>query len=253
MNYLSELKNVFNTMWNKRIETMLRERRNSPRKPCDVHGVYTYQEKSTVPLIIKDIGLSGMQVQSCRKLIPGTYLLVSAHGDSRVLNKSGYQSGDVYMTVLWCRKDDEDYACGLQYNETLEKLNRSWVASLLKKYGIYGQDARYKRRSMRVPAELPMTWRILGGEREHSGTVLDVSLDGVLIAVKRDLPARENLWIRIGPYKSLKPLICRASVIHTVVSRPREQWLAGVCFNGLDEDGTKVLRSYLVDLFLIKN
>ncbi len=253
MKLLSEIKRFAGGILGMGIERKLRERRNSPRKPCDIYGVYTYQEERTVPLVIKDIGLYGIQVHSYKKLLPGSYLLVSARSDTRVLDKRRYETSNVYMTVLWCRKNEEDYAAGLQFNDSLENIRKSWLSYLFIKYGLSGDAAAYKRRSLRVSAELPLTWRVLGGEKEHGGSVVDISLDGVLIAIDRNMSPRENLWMKIGPYKSLKPLVCKATVAHALFSRSQDQWLAGACFSGLDEEGTKLLRMYIADCYIEKN
>ncbi len=250
MKLISEMKTLFDKIWGKRLEHLLRERRNSPRKPCDISGLYTYLEQDTVPLVIKDIGLFGMNVLSLKKLTPGNTLLVSVREDSKLYEKSRYDFNDVYMLVLWCRNNGEDFIAGLQFTDSYERITNSWLGLLLGKYDLRREEASYKRKSLRVTAEIPVIWKILGGEKEHFGTAVDISLQGVLLEVDKNIDARENIWLKIGPYKKLRPLICHATVIHTHHSRSVKKWFAGATLTGLDEPRMELLKKYLTDLYL---
>jgi hypothetical protein len=247
MNLLGEF---FARLWGRRVENMLRERRSSPRKPCDIQGVFTYQEGSQVPLVIKDIGLYGMHVWTYKKLPAGNCILVAARGDGKVFEKSRYVVDDIYMTVLWCRKAGEEFTAGLRFNDSPQKIANSWLALLFNRFGLTPEATNYKRRSLRVTAKIPLSWRILGSDREHRGMVLDMSLDGVLISVEKKMPTGESIWIKIGPHKSLRPLVCHAAIVRTHRTTTAIEWLAGARFDGLDEDQTKLLRSYVGDLYL---
>ena len=77
-----------------------------------------------------------------------------------------------------------------------------------------------------------------------------MSLDGVLISVDKKMPTGENVWIKIGPYKALRPLVCHAAIVRAVRSSSAGEWLAGARFDGVDEDQTRLLRSYVADLYL---
>lgn len=253
MRIADTIRKYFVALWGNRLEQILKDRRISPRKPCEIHGIHTFQNGSRLPLVAKDIGKRGMLIETYKRLVPGSHLLVSTTGDTRAFQRSRYDSDDVYMTVLWCRKNDESYEAGLRFNISLERYGNSWLAFLLDKHGFSGDGADYRRSAIRVSANIPLKWRVLGGEYDRSGTVTDISLDGMLIATEKKIPARESLWLRVGPRKSLKPLICRATVIHTVHSSDSGRYLSGLCFNRLDEDQTKLLRRYLVDLYLFSN
>ncbi|MHC9544762.1 MAG: PilZ domain-containing protein [Vulcanimicrobiota bacterium] len=250
MDLISEMKNLFNKIWGKRLEHLLRERRNSPRKPCDIAGIYTYLEQAAVPLVIKDVGLYGMHVISYKKLKPGSTLLVSVREDSKLFEKSRYDHTDVYMSVLWCTKDDEDFKAGLQFTDSYEKIVNSWLGLLLSKYDLRRDEASYKRKTVRVSADIPIVWKILGGEKEHYGTLVDISLQGALLEVDRNIDDREHLWLKVGPYKKLRPLICHATVVHTHHSRSIKKWFAGVTLTTLDEVRMELLQQYLTDLYL---
>jgi len=245
------MKNFFFRLWGKRLEHILRERRNSPRKPCDISGIYTYQDGSTLPLIIKDIGIYGIHILSYKKLNGGHTYLVSARDDTTIFEKSRYDNNDIYMTVLWCRKSGLDFTAGLRFSDSQDKIRNSWVGLLFEKFGLTEAEAiSYKRRSVRVAAGIPVTWRVLGGEQDHQGTVQDLSLDGTLLEVDRNIAARESIVLKIGPYKSLRPLGCRATIVHTHHSRATRTWFAGARFTGLDEHQVELLRAYLADLYL---
>jgi len=250
MDIIGEMKSLFNKIWGKRLEHLLRERRNSPRKPCDITGIYTHLDQAQVPLVIKDVGLYGMHVISFRKLTPGQTLLVSVREESKIFEKSRYDHKDVYMSVLWCMRDGEDFKAGLQFNDSYDKIANSWLGLLLTKYDLRREDAAYKRKTVRVSADIPLVWKLLGGEKEHYGTLVDISLQGALLEVDRNIDAREHIWIRIGPYKKLRPLVCHATVVHTHHSRSIKKWFAGVTLAGLDEPRMELLQKYLTDLYL---
>jgi len=144
-----------------------------------------------------------------------------------------------------------DFTAGLRFTDSREKIDNSWIGLLLDKFGLVaGEETNYKRRSVRVAAGIPATWRVLGGEQDHHGTVQDLSLDGTLLEVDRNIAAREPVVLKIGPYKSLRLLACRATIVHTHHSRTTKTWFAGARFSGLDESQTELLRTYLADLYL---
>ncbi|MDQ7825428.1 MAG: PilZ domain-containing protein [Candidatus Eremiobacteraeota bacterium] len=250
MKIIDEMRSLFNRIWGKRLEHLLRERRNYPRKPCDIPGIFTYQQQSTIPLVIKDISLYGMLVHSGGKLTPGSNLLVSARGDSPHFEKSRYEVNDIYMTVSWCRKSDESCIAGLQYNDLEQKIAKSWLGLLLQKYDLRKEGGRYRRKTIRMTADIPVTWRLLGGEKDYQGKVVDISLEGVLIEADRNIEARQNIRLLIGPYKKIPPLTCRATIIHTRHARSLKKWFAGVSLDDLNEAQEELLQKYLTDLFL---
>ncbi len=250
MELVNEMKNLFNKIWGKPLRNLLKERRNSPRKPCDIPGLFTYVDQTSVPLVIKDIGFHGMHVSSFKKLTPGNIQLVSVREDSKLFEKSRFEFTDVYMKVLWCRMEGNDIRAGLQFNDSYEKITKSWLGLLLGKYGLRGEEASYKRKSVRVSADIPIIWKFMNQNNEHYGTLVNISLQGVLLEVDTNIDSNEKIWLKIGPYKKLKPLICHASIVHTTRPSSVKRWYAGATLTGLDEPRMELLRLYLTELAL---
>ena len=248
MMFIDEMKNLFNRIWGKSLRNHMKEKRNSPRKPCDIQGLYTYVEQSPVPLVIKDIGLYGMHVVSLKKLTPGNIQLVSVREDGKLFEKSRYEFKDVYMKVLWCRQEGMDIRAGLQFTDSYEKITKSWLGLLLGKYGLRGNEASYKRNSVRVSADIPVIWKFKDEKNEHYGTLVNISLQGVLLELDANIEAGKNLWLKIGPYKKLKALICHVSIVHSQHSSSVNKWYAGAKLTGLDEARMELLRIYLNEL-----
>jgi len=245
MEFIDEMKNLFNKMWGKPLRKYMKERRNSPRKPCDITGIYTYVDQTSVPLVIKDVGLYGINVIAFRKLTPGNTLLVSVREDSKLFEKSKYEFRDVYMKVLWCRKEGDDLRAGLQFTDSYEKITKSWLGLLLGKYGLRGDEAGYKRKSVRVSAGIPIIWKLKDDKTENYGTLINLSLQGALLEVNQPIDAKQTVWLKIGPHKKLKALICHASVVHSHHSTSAKKWFAGATLSGLDETRMELLRQYL--------
>lgn len=252
MSLLETMSTLLKTLRGDRQEQILTDRRSSPRKPCDINGIYTCHEGNRVPLRVKNIGRQGIHVQSSKKLVPGSHLLVSQSSDTRVSRKSRYDSNEVCMTVLWSGSTDDNHSAGLKFNGSPERLNNSWLTLLLNAQGLSREAANYRRSNIRVSADIPLTWRVLGSEYERTGNVLDISFGGALIATDRQIQDRENLWLKIGPHKSFRPIICRGTIVRTSFSSSAHRYLSGICFDRLDEEQSRVLGRYLSDIFFAR-
>lgn len=201
-----------------------------------------------MPFIVKDMSRRGISVQTEERLEPGSSLHVLYVGDTRVPQRSRYESCDEVMTVLWSAKAGDNHISGLKFNNPPEGPATPWLASLLNAHGLSGEASNYRRKNIRVSAEIPVTWRVLGSEYEHTGSVRDISLDGVLISTERRIPVRENLWLRTGSGKSFRSLISRGTVVRSSFDASTQRYLSGIRLERLNEEHAQQLRKTLTAL-----
>jgi len=232
-------------------EQILAERRISPRKPCNIRNLYASSGGQEVPLTVKDMSRRGLNVLSRERLIPRSCLHIHYHGGTRVTQKYHYEPVEVCMTVLWSAENGGNHAAGLKFNSFPEEMAVNWLAELLNSHGLSRDLASYRRSKIRVPVRIPLTWRVLGSEYRHEGTVLDISLDGALIATTRPVPVRESLCLKTGSHNSFRPFTCRGVVVRSGFSQSECRFLYGLKFDRLNDEQLSSLSKILARLLQV--
>jgi hypothetical protein len=252
MDFLAAVKKLAFYLLRTAPEDLLREKRDSQRKLCYIKGVNTYKNGSTVPLVIRDIGFQGIQVQADTRLAPGSCILVSAHDGGGVLDRPGVLSEDTYMKVIWCRKIKENYLAGLRFTNSAAGTARTWVSELLEACGLFRRSAAHRRKNIRLSSDMPLSLNSLDDGRMCPGRVIDIGPGGMLISTEKPLRAQEVLRLRVGPHESLGTFICRGRIAHCRFHPHRRKWVAGVNFERLDEDQSRHIIDFLGSLLFQK-
>lgn len=250
MSFLINFWKMLYILRGKRPDELLKEKRLSHRITCTIHGTYSYMEHHALPLVIRDIGLYGMQICIEKRLKPGHCVLVTAKSGNALLQNSSYTAKDIFMTVLWCRKGRKNYLAGLRYNDSQKNLHNSWIASVLDRFGMSRGEDNFKRKSMRLSSNLAITCRFLTGDAPIHGKVIDIGLEGILIATDKKIKPEAGLRCRMGPYKSLNSMVFDGKIIHNRFDSDQDKWLTGVVYRGLDEYQTRLLNEYITTLYI---
>ncbi|MGV8118724.1 MAG: PilZ domain-containing protein [Candidatus Xenobiia bacterium LiM19] len=254
MDFLVKVKNLLYGKGSFNIEEAIREKRFSPRMKCEVQALCTLEDGEDISCIVSEIGLFGLRFNIGRELKQGEVVKVTAIKGIGILQGAKYTANTVTLNVIWCkrRKNSKDFMVGLQFSETRKNLRESWAAYLLKKFGVAVGVTAQKRKKVRIPTSLPLSYRTQDGQEMKGATVIDIGLGGMLVASESNFPDRQELRFRIGPYKFLAPLFCDGRVVHHSFVHARGKWIAGVVFTRFDEAQTKLLNSYLVSLLTDK-
>lgn len=233
-----------------KIEEILKEKRFSPRIQCEIQAM-CFIPGEDVPVNIANLGLYGMQIHVNKELMPGEKVRITPIKGAGILSGARYNVGSIAMKVLWSKekKTTGNFIAGLRYDDTKKNFRESWVAFLLRKYGFTVGGSSQKRKNIRIPVNLSLSYRSIEGDIDGTGIVRDVGLGGMLIAIEKEISSNRILKFRIGPYKSLESLICNGRVLHNKFAPTSGKWITGVIFVDLDEAGSKLLNLYLSVLF----
>jgi len=254
VDFLVKVKNLLYGKGTFNIEEAIREKRFSPRMKCEVQALCTPEAGDDIPCIVSEIGLFGLRFHAGRELRQGDVVKVTAIKGIGILQGAKYTANTVTVKVIWCkrRKNAKDFMVGVQFSETRKNLRDSWAAYLLKKFGVAVGVTAQKRKKVRIPTSLPLSYRTGDGQEVEGAAVIDIGLGGMLVAAESNFPEKQDLRFRIGPYKFLAPLFCDGRVVHHSFAHAKGKWIAGVVFTRLDEVQTKLLNSYLMSLLTDK-
>ncbi|MDQ7823397.1 MAG: PilZ domain-containing protein [Candidatus Eremiobacteraeota bacterium] len=250
MDFLINLKNLLSGMKPFDLEEAFREKRFSPRLKSEVQGTCIIDEREEFSVIISEIGLFGLRIHIGKELKNGDIVRISAIKGIGSLSGAQYTVSSLIMKVLWCkkRKTTREYMAGLQYQDSKKNMRDSWVAYLLRKFGVAVGVSTQKRKRVRIPANLPLVLKSQAEGKEGNGAVIDMGLGGMLISSERAIPRNALFNFSIGPYKALAPLRMTGKIIHERFVPSSGRWVAGVIYERPDDMQQKLLESYLTHL-----
>lgn len=250
MDFLIKFKSLFKNEDAFDLKKAVQEKRYFPRARCQVEARCILPNKSDVKVQIVEVSIFGMRLYCDKKIKPSEIVTLEAvrgivpHDDLLKLGNA------VKMRVIWSKKRQSanDYVSGLLYSDVKKNLQDSWVAALLKKYGVSVGTAAHKRSKIRIPADLPLS--ITLGTEFLRGHVRDIGISGMLIETDREMRAKDRMKFRIGPYKHLQGFHCEGKVAHKRFSASSKNWVYGIIFLEMKEKQSEILNSYLTLLCL---
>jgi hypothetical protein len=251
LEFLFKLKTVLTGKGNLPLEEIINEKRFSPRIQCEVQATCTFAGGEEYSTVVSEIGLYGIRIHMPRELKEGQMVKVTAIKGIGILAGARYSSNSIKMKVIWSkrRKMGRDHMSGLQFTDTKKSLRDSWVAFLLKKYGIIVGLSSQRRKKIRLPASLPLSFSRPGEQERFPGTMLDIGLGGMLAAMEKGVGKDEVLQFYVGPYKYFPLLSINGKILHVRFVPSMGKWVAGVIFESPGETETKLLNSYLTHLY----
>ncbi len=240
MDFLIKLTGLFKGEGALDLKQALKEKRFFPRVRCAVEARCSTEKKQNFLVSIVEFSLYGMRIYSEKKLKAGE--IVDIGTLTGAIDGAG---GAVKMRAIWCRKKPatNDYIAGLQYEDTRKNLQESWIARLLKKYGVSVGLSTQKRRKVRIPANLPLS--VSFALKSIEGRIEDIGIGGMLFTSDQSLSIHEILRFRIGPYEHMKHLFCNGKILRERFVHSSQKWVYGVVFQQMNEKQSQLLSDYL--------
>lgn len=248
MDFLIKFKAFFKGKETFDLRKALEEKRFHPRARCFVEAIAIPPRKKELPVIITEVSISGIRLSSEKAMKPGEIV------DLRAL-KSGGQETDgepeaapVKMKVVWNRRkpNSREYLVGLHYADNMKNLQDSWVAALLKNYGVSVGLVSTKRKKVRIPVDLPLSMTV--GSEFIKGSVKDLGIGGMLIESDKNINVKDKVKFRVGPYKHLQSFSCEGKLTHKRFIPSTKKWIYGALFLEMSEKQANLLSTYLTTL-----
>ena len=234
------------------IDKSLSDKRFFPRIQCDLKVTYSTDGKGRKEGSIVEISLDGIRMLSVQPLKKREHLTIEACENNPELSNVRYSDKTINTEVVWCRKRRTrlDYISGLQYADEKEKLEGSFIAAMLQKYGIAVGIAQQRRRTIRIEATLPVVVKLKS--KLVQGIIKDIGIGGMLIETREKIRPAQVEGYQVGPYSNLKPLYTFGEIAYSRQVPDQKAWEYGVVFVDMNDQRTRHLNSYLAPLLMGK-
>jgi hypothetical protein len=242
MDFLLKIKHIFKGEGGLDLQQAIQEKRFFPRMRCAVDARCINEKNQKFIVVVVELSLYGMRIHSEKKFRTGEIIEIGALQGPEGSAETGYS---LKMKVVWCRKkqSSKDYIAGLLYEDTRKNLQFSWIALLLKKYGVTVGLSPQKRRKIRVPAHIPLSISI--ALQTIEGKIEDIGIGGMLITTDKQINIKDTLRFRIGPFRELGHLFCNGKVVHVRFVQASEKWVYGIIFQEMNDRQSILLSEYL--------
>ncbi len=201
-----------------------------------------------------DVSFGGFKVLAPRCLGPrGGFLhLRRVAADFRRHMSSAYTTG-IMVKVAWSKPSSQDsrlYEAGLTLAEVPGSMTLGWYRELLTELGLDEATIFSRRSHRRFRCRLPAVLSFEGGEapREISGTLLDLSSGGALLATPQT--ARIGCEVILSATWGAETLVAPGKVVGVrkseEVGSPEELWWHSLTFDeGLEPNAGHLLSKWL--------
>lgn len=211
------------------LQKTLREKRIAPRVSCRLLAAAQIRNKPA-ELIITDISETGAKVESNVKLGRNMTFPLSVRTTKAIFAEAEFKRNTVIVKVAWCRsRYGKRFTAGLLFADSKENLRRSWVYYILDRFGVSPENIFKQRDSLRIFTEIPVSCEVKDGDA-ITGVIENISLGGVLILTRREIPKDTLLTLSIGPYNAMRQLRVMGKVIRVTPAEKPSHWLTGVSF-----------------------
>ncbi len=146
----------------------------------------------------------------------------------------------VLASVRWAkRENDMQFLFGATFEDPVERLEKSWVKTVLKRH----MKARVsqQRKSVRVRCNLPA--RLTVGDQILEVKLRDLSTGGFQVETLKTVPSDVEVTLQAGPVDSLPKLYLKGTVRR--VAQPLGTFSVGVRFGAQDAATKKVVLDYV--------
>ncbi|MGV8121707.1 MAG: PilZ domain-containing protein [Candidatus Xenobiia bacterium LiM19] len=230
-------------------EELFREKRSAPRVSCFLDANLTPDGEDAIEITIIALEMSGFRMITPVKLENGVRFNVNLRSICDLKLTKPFSTETVNGEVVWCRqrKGFPLYYAGARFSDALEKLQSSWITSVLDHLGVAPEEATQRRKSIRIVTSLPVKC-YLGNRVILTGLANDLSLGGVKVNLIKNPGVGKEMKMQLGPFKRLPLLECQGRVRRSSYSSRREDFALGIEFLELREDQVKLLERYMMAL-----
>ncbi|HEY9084920.1 MAG TPA: PilZ domain-containing protein [Candidatus Tyrphobacter sp.] len=102
------------------------------------------------------------------------------------------------------------------------------------------RESPSRRRFRRASVDFPVTVIVPGNELVLSGSALDLSVGGVRVATRSDLPAGQNIVLRFTLPKSDREALVRGRIVLSFFDAATKRYAHGIAFTQIapeDQEG----------------
>jgi PilZ domain len=199
-------------------------RRGLPRLTCNLEATCRQNDEEW-NITVTNMSLGGLELDLPDEPWPRLQMSISPQG----------HHGEVTGHIVWTAPVGERFRAGLEFDQSIEELSRSWVASTLLDLGSEMFLGRAPRRYVRVPVEIE-TILILDNGGAVGVTLLDLSLGGCLLRSSKPLEVPE-LTLRLGAVE------CQGSIVSSRPGPQGQSWMHHIQFKPLRRYDKSKLRS----------
>jgi len=228
-------------------EQTFKDQRSSPRISCFIEALLTLDAKSMMEGTIIALESSGMRLILPSKLAKGQTFSARLSKLADITLERPFSIEEVLCEVVWCRqkKGFPLYYAGIKFVESAERIQKSFVNSILEHYGITGNVASQKRREIRIITALPV--KIYYGDKNFlTGLAHDIGPGGLKINLIRNPGLGCDVKLHIGPYRNLSLLECHGRIKRSSYSARREDYNLGIEFVDMKDEQSHELSRYLM-------
>jgi len=210
-------------------EKELKEKRDLLRVGVNINAAIIVSDKPC-EILIKDLSEKGMRVESPGKLARGALFMMSVRLSAKVLKEASFERNTLQVRVLWCRKVRFSSRCtvGMLFVDPPQIIEQSWVPYILDRFGGKRDEVYAKRDTLRVFTRIPIRCRF-SRDAFINGIVENISLSGLLMTLEYDIPMGTLLLLSIGPYRSIREIQLKGSIVRKEEGR-KSEWLIAVQF-----------------------
>jgi len=146
----------------------------------------------------------------------------------------------VLAKVCWAKREaDSQFIFGVVFEDPVERLEKSWIKSVLQK----NMKARVsqQRKTVRVRCNLP--GKLTVGDQILDVKLRDLSTGGFQVEGFKAVPMDAEVTLQAGPVEPLPKLYLKGNVRR--VTQPMGTWSIGVRFGAQDAATKKVVLDYV--------
>jgi len=226
-------------------KTALKEKRDVPRLTIQIKSHGLIENKNFLFKII-DLSLKGVQVE-CATRIQKNIIFPLTVQPSKFLSSSDFKVKTLMVQVAWCRKkrNANVYQAGLTFQDTHKIIEDSWVYYLFNKFGEKSADYLQKRINVRVPTEIYIICTD-AKDRIKQGIIHNISMGGVLVKCRKQIPVAETLQLVIGPYQKFKTISLRGRVLRASYFEETDHWIIAIEFVDMNPKDQKNIGKLII-------
>jgi hypothetical protein len=229
----------------------LAERRKKLRVRTYIRMEYVTEE-GRGSAIVTDLSIDGMRMRCQKALKDGEQIEVFFPDGSDSEN-----TGSVRCRAVWLQTLEQvgrtSYEAGLSFDDSRDKMKRSWVKYVLEQLGFDDSKTFQKRKYMRAKGLIPARIFTVHEGEAITGEVVNLGVGGALLALDAPLEKETQIHCEICLWRILPPLRlpCRIMAVaedteHEGEGPPRH--LHSLLFLGMDTEEVKLLGNYVIFL-----
>ncbi|MHB2016390.1 MAG: PilZ domain-containing protein [Candidatus Xenobia bacterium] len=243
--HVRHLMRQLEALFTKPIKALPPQKRNLMRLPCNCPVTCHIGNKDLAGTVL-DMSMSGMRIEVRTYVKPGTLLTV------KYVNTQGrrFDVETLHTRVVWCsrRRFERTLQIGVNYTDTEDVLQRSFVKPMLRDIGFDAEKVRERRKSIRLPSAIRC--EVVRQGMPIEGVAVNLSHGGMLVELEAPVGCGPVVG-RLGPYGAIPCLEARSRALKCVRRADTGRWYLNLCFDPLDGVAKALLERYLCEVMRV--